>query len=295
VNQNLPACLFNGQILTPEELTFPELARGFMYGDGVFETLRARNYVVFRWQEHWERMKQGLATCRIRFERTGKSVEEEIIRLLTGYQLQDAYVRVNIWRSRPDVFDPGREESGHVLIFARPFQPYPEQDYRQGLRCLVSQRFRRNENSPLSSVKSLNMLENILARLEARQSGYQDALLCNTRNYLTEATTANLFFVRDGVVCTPALACGALAGITRSIILTICRRKNLPVKEGQFPVRYLGGASEVFLTNTLMGVMPVREVAPVFQSRSFSFSQMFQEELNHLFLEETSGRHQKNT
>ncbi|MCM8768064.1 MAG: aminotransferase class IV [Candidatus Omnitrophica bacterium] len=289
MNRVSPVCLFNGEILSLEELSFPQLARGFMYGDGVFETLRARNYVLFRWADHWERLVKGLASCHISFDRSKASVAEEIVRLLTKYNLADAYVRVNVWRKQPEFFDPGSQQSGHLLVYARPFQPYPEENYHRGIRCLVSQRFVKNENSPLTAVKSLNMLENILARIEARQQGYDEALLTNTRHYLAEGTTANIFFIRDGGVYTPALECGALAGITRKIVLELCRKKNLPVREGTFSPGYLHSASEVFLTNTLMGIMPVREIRNVFHGQSFPFARMLSAELSQLFLEETDG------
>jgi len=295
VKESLSACLFNGQILHPGQLTLPELARGFMYGDGVFETLRARNFVIFRWQDHWERLVKGLRLCQIHLEKECDQIRQEIVRLLSRYQLYDAYVRVNVWRKQPDIFDPGKEEGGHLLIFARPFFPYPAADYLRGISCLVSRRFQKNENSALACVKSLNMLENILARLEAKQSGYQDAFLCNTRSYLSEATTANIFFVKNGVICTPDLESGALPGITRKIILSLCSQKNLPVQEGKFFPDQLKTASEVFLTNTLMGVMPVREVGGIFSGKNFPFAHMLQDELNHLFLEETSEQYQKNT
>lgn len=282
-------CL-NGRLVRERSINFPVLARGFLYGDGVFETLRARNYRVFRWPDHWQRLKNGLEACNLETKEKPETVLRLIQDLVRRRRLKDAYVRLNVWRRAPEHFDPDAVQETNMLIVCRKFKPYPAQWYRAGVCCRVSTKFYRNEKSLLAGIKSFNYLESVLARMEARKNGCFDSILLNTRGRLAETSTANLFLVKHRVVYTPAVKCGALPGVTRRVVLEICSRHGIKYQERPLTLLDLEKADEVFLTNTLMAILPVREVRGVFQGRNFTVTQLLRKHLQELFSRETNGK-----
>jgi len=147
-----------------------------------------------------------------------------------------------------------------VVIMTKPLHPPPPEQYRIGVTLIVA-RTRRNLPSALSpQIKATNFLNNILAKREAIAAGAFDSILLNWESHLTECTVSNLFFVRAGRLCTPALACGLLDGITRNIVLSLAQEAQIPVDEGHFGIEAIHKADECFLTNTSMEVMPVTMV-----------------------------------
>jgi aminodeoxychorismate lyase len=272
--------IFNGRQTAEKGISLSKLKRGFLYGDGIFETLHAVNYSLFRWDDHWERMQKGIGVCNLRVAGEGTVLKDMIENVLKKHRLVDAYVRVSVFRRETDSFDPKDERRSNVLIQMKKYHPYPEIFYKRGITCIVSRKYFRNEMSPLSNVKSFNYLENILARIEAKQQGYQDAIFLNTKGFLTSATVSNLFFVKKKRVFTPSIDCGVLPGITRKVVFEICKEQGIKIIEGMFLPEELKEADEVFLTNTLMGVMPVREVKGIFKSKHFPLTVFFRNELN---------------
>ena len=271
--------ILNGRKAKEDDITFKHLKRGFLYGDGVFETLRATNYKIFMWDQHIKRLKQGALVCELEISEEIDLVRRDIEKLLTKNRIKDAYIRINLWREIPESFDPEGERRSHLLVIVRNYHPYPEMTYREGIRCIISKKCFRNEKSPLVYIKSLNYLENILARMDARKNNCDDAILINTSGYLASATVANLFFVKKGSIFTPSLDCGVLKGTIRDLAFDTSRRYGIEIEEGRFTVDDLKDADEIFLTNTLMGVMPVREIKGVFKGKNFTLSMSLKEEL----------------
>jgi branched-chain amino acid aminotransferase len=178
-----------------------------------------------------------------------------------GHEHTDAYLRITISRGVGDIgLDPALCPTPTVVIMTKPLHsPSPEQ-YRMGVNLIVA-RTRRNLPSALSpQIKATNFLNNILAKREAIAAGAFDSILLNWESHLTECTVSNLFFVRAGQLCTPALACGLLDGITRDIVLRLAREAQIPVDEGHFGIEAIHKADECFLTNTSIEVMPVTMV-----------------------------------
>jgi branched-subunit amino acid aminotransferase/4-amino-4-deoxychorismate lyase len=143
-----------------------------------------------------------------------------------------------------------------VVIQVSPFAAPPAQKYADGVRIVVS-RIRRNETSPTAYIKSGNYLDNVLARMEAQREGADDAVLLNTAGHLACATAANLFWVKDGMLCTPAVTCGILAGITRELALETALNEDMTAQAVAAPPEALLGADEAFLTNVVVGVLPL--------------------------------------
>ncbi|MGH7256280.1 MAG: aminotransferase class IV, partial [Nitrospirales bacterium] len=170
-----------------------------------------------------------------------------------------AYVRITVSRGEGEIgLDPALCAHPTIVAVATPLVPPPQAWYREGVG-LVLVRVRRNTAAALSPrIKSLNMLNNILAKQEAHRAGAFDGVMLNTAGHLTECSTSNLFFVRRGRLCTPAPECGLLEGITREVVLTLAREMGWPLDLGAFGPDDLLAADECFLTNTSLEVLPVQ-------------------------------------
>ena len=188
-------------------------------------------------------------------------LHESMARNNIGSAQQDAYLRITISRGTGDIgLDPALCRTPTVVIMTKPLHPPSPEQYRTGVNLIVA-RTKRNLPSALPpQVKATNFLNNILAKREAIAAGAFDSILLNWESYLTECTVSNLFFVQAGRLCTPALACGLLDGITRNIVLSLAQEAQISVDEGYFGVEEIYKADECFLTNTSMEVMPVTMV-----------------------------------
>jgi len=251
----------NGVIVDEGAAFLPVNDRGILFGDGLFETIRAYGGRPFRLERHMARLREGCRTLRL----AGIPGDEEVRRAIgelyaANVREGDAYVRITVTGG---AFDGSRtlRRSGppNVFIVVKPLEPYPEEYYSHGLRLTVS-RIRRNATSPLVRVKTNNYLESLFARQEAVEAGFHDALFLNTYGHLAEATTSNIFLVSDGEVCTPHLECGVLPGITREAVLEICQDLEIPTETGFYTLDELFSAQEAFLTMSTGEIIPVREV-----------------------------------
>jgi branched-chain amino acid aminotransferase len=188
-------------------------------------------------------------------------LHEAMTRNDVGHEHTDAYLRITISRGAGDIgLDPALCPTPTVVIMTKPLHPPPPEQYRVGVKLIVA-RTRRNLPSALSpQVKATNFLNNIMAKREAIAAGAFDSILLNWESHLTECTVSNLFFVRAGRLCTPALACGLLDGITRDIVIGLAQEKRIPVDEGHFGVEAIHKADECFITNTSLEMMPVTMV-----------------------------------
>jgi branched-chain amino acid aminotransferase len=248
----------NGEYIQESEAGVSVFDRGFLYGDGLFETMRAYKGHIFRLDQHMQRLFKGLELLRIKNAWTGSALKHVLYRLLELNKLKDAYIRLTVSRG---VGGRGVDIAGcdnpTIVITSREFLPYPESLYRNGVRACISEK-RMNCRNPIDSqIKSLNFLNNILVRMEASERGVFEAIMLNHKGYLTEGTVSNLFFVIEGVLYTPSPEAGILEGITRQVVLEVAAEKGITVEEGLFSTKELYEAEEVFLTNSLIEIMPV--------------------------------------
>jgi branched-chain amino acid aminotransferase len=251
----------NGAIIDDSDALIPAGDRGVLFGDGIFETMRAYGGRLFRMERHLERMRAG---CReLRISRVPADAEiaqaaSELYRLnvVSG----DAYVRVTLTGG---LFDGNRglERSGdpNVFIMVKPFEGYPREFYESGMRVIVSA-IRTNEGSPLSRIKSANYLDNLMARQEAKDRGADDAVMLNTSGFLAEGTSSNIFLVQHGKVATPGVECGLLPGITREAVLEICEEYGIPHETGFLDLNDFLGADEAFFSVSTGEIVPIAEV-----------------------------------
>jgi len=273
--------IFNGREI--DNLNYKDLKRGFLYGDGIFETLLAKNRKIFRYEEHWKRMVKGAKICNL--EIPEKEKIKEII--LKNLKEKDCYIRINLWRKKPEKFSPLNERKSNFLIIIKEFEPYPSKLYKNGINCIISKKIRRNEKSIVSKIKSISFIENIIVKIECEKENCDDAIILNTSGYISEGSVSNIFFVKDDCVYTPSIESGCLEGITRKVIFEICEKNRIKIKEGFFKPEFLRSVDEVFLTNTLMGIMPVREIKNYFKSKEIKITKILIEKYIEILKKET--------
>ena len=245
---------------------------GFLYGDGIYETMRVYDGVVFMLDEHVKRLYRSASRIRLGIPKNIAEIKSAIYETLKANSLRNAYVRLTVSRGYgPIGLDPGLCKEPTFVIIADEFREYPEKYYKNGIKLIIAGTRRNLKEAVNPQIKSLNFLNNILAKIEAKQKGAYEAVMLNARGYLTEGTICNIFFVTPpipplsrggggGVLCTPSVDCGILDGITRKIILESAAANGLKIKEGKFKKDDIYNASEVFITNTTMEVMPVCKV-----------------------------------
>ena len=253
----------NDRFVKEEQALVSVFDHGFLYGDGVYETIRSYGEKIFMRDQHLARLRRSADAIGLRIpDRDWPSLlHESMERNGVGNDRTDAYIRITISRGTGDIgLDPALCASPTLVIITRPLKPPPAERYRTGVSLVVA-KTRRNLPAALDpKIKATNFLNNIQAKREAIAAGAFDSVLLNWEGHVTECTVSNLFFVQSGRLCTPALSCGILDGITRGILLSLARGAGLPVDEGKFTPETLIAADECFLSNTTMEVMPATQL-----------------------------------
>jgi branched-chain amino acid aminotransferase len=251
----------NDRFVPREEARVSVFDHGFLYGDGIYETLRAYGGRIFMLQQHLTRLQRSAKLIGLEIPIAEKDWPNLLSDAIARNGLRDAYLRITVSRGTGEIgLDPGLCPKPTVVIIAKPFQAYPAHLFARGV-SLVTTSVHRNLATALSpQIKSLNFLNNILAKQEATKAGAFDGVMLNAEGHLTECTTSNIFFVQHGRLCTPSVACGILDGITREVVLTLAKERGMPTEESAYTPEALRQAEECFLTNTTMELMPVRDV-----------------------------------
>jgi len=252
----------NGQFLSADAPAVSALDRGFLYGDGLFETLRAYGGAPFLLDEHLARLNASAAELRISDGLDTRLIAHNLGELLrlNALDAADAYIRITLTRGahlgRLELEPTARPT---VSIAARPLRALPPAFYELGISAIIAS-IRQNADSPLPRHKTLNYLGNLLAKTEAHDREAHEAILLNTRGEVAEAASSNLFLVRGGRLLTPPLASNILPGITRAEVLHLAGQAGIPVGEQPILPAELQAADEVFLTNSIAELLPVRSI-----------------------------------
>jgi len=250
----------NGKIVGERNAKVSVFDRGFMYGDGVFETMRGSHGVVFKLDEHLDRLYGSFKITGIKIPYSEDFLKGQIYKLLKINKFEEAYIRLTVTRGAGTVGLAKIEcENPTVVITAKRFSPYPAWMYKKGI-CVKIVKVRQNENSPVSGIKSVSFLNYILARMEAKKIGFDDAIMLNSKNRVSEAAVSNIFLVKRGALITPSPESGILPGITRKVVIESSPRIGIKVKEAAVAPKDIYSADEVFLTNSMMEIMPVIRV-----------------------------------
>ena len=258
--QDAEFIFLNGKIISNTDGNISSGDRGFLYGDGIYETLRSYNGKPFKLAEHLERMRHSAKQLKISFGYTNADIGETVNDLIEKNRSQDAYIRITLSRGTggsrlqmDDSLDPT------VIIQAKPFTPYEKELYEEGMSLVVSD-CRRSTSCPISRHKSINLLKSILLKEEAKKRSAHETIVLNTDGYVAECVVSNIFFVNNGSIVTSSLDTNILPGITRRTVLDICTDSSIPASEKLFKAEALLNADEVFITNSLMEIMPVSKI-----------------------------------
>jgi branched-chain amino acid aminotransferase len=251
----------DGLIVPADEARVSVLDNGFTFGDSVYETLRTYAGRPFRLDRHLERLRGSAARLGIAVPLADVELSRRLDALLARAANPESYVRLIVTRGVGDLsYNFERVKGPTVVMAVKPFQPYPEHHFREGVDVIVSS-VRRNHPLALDpAIKSCNLLNNILAVREAQARGAVEAILLNHAGDVAEGASTNVFAVRAGAVVTPPLEAGILAGITRDLVLDLGRRRGLAMREEPLPLATLLAAEEGFLTSTTRELAPMRSV-----------------------------------
>ena len=243
----------DGKYVEKDEAKVSVFDHGVLYGDGIFEGIRAYNGRIFRLDDHLKRLDESARAILLKLPVSIKEIEKAIIETVRLNNLKDAYIRLVVTRGVGDLgLDMRKCKQGATLfIIADRIELYPEEFYEKGLTLITSTIRQKGLDQVTPSVKSLNYLANILARAEATAAGAQEAIMLNSSGHVSECSGDNIFFIKDGKIFTPPTSAGILVGVTRNVVMELCEKKlGVKVIERNFPRYDLYGADEVFLTGT---------------------------------------------
>ncbi|HEY4711327.1 MAG TPA: aminotransferase class IV [Dehalococcoidia bacterium] len=247
----------NGQFVPRSKAKLSPFDHGFLYGYGLFETMRAYQGHIFRLDRHLARLRRSAQTIGLANKLAASDLEAACMKTLEANKLKDARLRLTVSAGQGDMTpDPSICSSPTVLIIVQNLIPLPPGKYESGFTAALSS-LRRNSQSPLSRLKSTCYMENILARMQAKAMGCDEAILLNEQGYLAEGSTTNIFLASNGELITPSLESGVLPGITREAVLEIARTSNIKTLERQVELKELIEAEEAFVTNSVLELMPL--------------------------------------
>jgi len=253
-----PKVYINGQFKAKEEASVSVYDHGLLYGDGVFEGIRVYGGRVFRCKEHIDRLFDSAKAIVLRIPMTKKELAEAIGQSLEVNGLRDAYIRLIVTRGIGTLgLDPDKCHDPQVIIIADSISLYPEEFYEKGLEVITVPTMRNHHNVLSPKIKSLNYLNNILAKIEAQQAGVIEAVMVNSLGFVAECTADNIFIVSRGRLVTPPPEAGILEGITRRVVMELAGSVGIPVAEQQLTRYDLYVADECFITGTAAEIMPV--------------------------------------
>jgi len=251
--------ILNGQLVPEREAVVSVFDRGFLYGDGLFETLRLYQGRPFRWAQHLERLQRGAAVLNLSLPFDSAMLRRFVDDLVNENRMPNAVLRIAVSRGVGLRGYSPRGAGPPTLIMS--LQPAPVLDPADP-PCwrLMCSSFSIPAGDQFARAKHASRLVQVLARAEAEAKGFDEALLLNSAGEVAEATSSNLFWIENGTACTPPLSSGALDGVTRGVVSEICATLRVPVQEHSAPLEALQRADGVFLTQSVWEIVPVRSI-----------------------------------
>lgn len=251
----------NGTLYDKDDAKISVYDHGLLYGDGVFEGIRSYGGKAFRLQEHLDRLWYSAKAIWLEIPMTKEQLGRDIDRMLKTNGIEDGYIRVVVTRGCGTLgLDPNRCSNPQVIIIADSISLYPKELYEKGLTIVTVSTMRNHPAALSPRVKSLNYLNNILAKIEGLQAGCIEALMLNHKGEVAECTGDNIFLVRNGRVLTPPNEAGILEGITREVVMTLAREAGYEMIESPLTKHDVYIADECFLTGSAAEVVPVVKV-----------------------------------
>ncbi|MGD1119345.1 MAG: aminotransferase class IV [Dehalococcoidales bacterium] len=248
----------NGKLVPRPEAKISVSDHGFLYGYGLFQTLRAYNGRLFLLDKHLERLYQAAEVIGLRKKLSGIDLEKACLDTLKANKLQEARVRLTVTNGESAALPWTDPAAGppNVVVTAVPYTPFTTEKYAQGFNVGIAS-VRRMGQSVVSSMKSINYLLNVMARMESTAQGLDETVLLNGEGYVAEGGGSNIFFVREGRLVTPKVDSGIIPGVTREVVMDLAEQLDIKVTEGTVGIGVFRKCEEAFMTNALIEVMPV--------------------------------------
>jgi len=255
-HQKRMTIFLNGQFVSEQQAVISVNDRGFMYGDGLFETMRVCGGKPFRIAQHLERMTRGADFLKIKCPFTPKELQDFAGQLIGQNQMPEAILRVTLTRGPGERgYTPKSDGKPTVVITLHAASPMDVENPVQW--SLITSSFRVLAADPLAAFKTTNKLTHVMARIEAAKKGADEALLVNTNGEVAETTSGNLFWVYNDSICTTPTDCGVLPGITRAVVLEICQTLGLQTNQRVIKPEALRNSEGIFVTQSALGIVPV--------------------------------------
>ncbi|MHC4308295.1 MAG: branched-chain-amino-acid transaminase, partial [Planctomycetota bacterium] len=244
-----------------EEAKVSVFDHGLLYGDGVFEGIRCYNGNIFKLEEHIDRLYDSAEAISLQIQLTRGQLKDAIVSTLKANNLKDSYIRLVVTRGVGKLgLDPFNCETSQLIIITDTIQLYPKELYEKGLDAIIVQTIRNHSKALNPTIKSMNYLNNILAKIECIRAGAAEGIMLNTEGYVAECTGDNIFIVKDNEILTPPVSAGILIGITRNVVIELAKEADITVKEEQLTEDDLYNADECFLTGTAAEIIPVANI-----------------------------------
>jgi len=261
-NQNAPRSdlkvFLDGKIVPVADARISVFDHGLLYGDGVFEGIRSYNGRVFRLESHLQRLEDSARAIRLQLPMALGELNKAVYDTLKANNIINGYIRLVVTRGVGTLgLSPNRTSNPSVFIIADQIELYPKELYENGMAVISSSVVRNHPNALSPRIKSMNYLNNILAKIEALDADVYEAIMYNHLGFVAECTGDNLFLVRDGVLLTPPISAGILEGITRNAVIELIGKRNLVLHEIDLTRHDIYVADECFLTGTAAEVIPV--------------------------------------
>jgi branched-chain amino acid aminotransferase len=251
----------DGKFYDEKDAKISVFDHGLLYGDGVFEGIRAYHGRVFKLKEHIDRLYCSAKAILLDIPLSPAAMTEAVLETCRRNKVRDGYVRLVVTRGIGTLgLNPNRCKRASVIVIAGKIQLYPPELYAKGMEIVTVPTTRNLANAVSPAIKSLNYLNNILAKIEANISGHEEAIMLNAEGYVAECTGDNVFIVKGGQLLTPPLSAGALYGITRGTVIDLARQAGVTVQEPNLTRYDLFVADECFLTGTGAEIIPVVKI-----------------------------------
>lgn len=251
----------NGNFFSEENANISVFDHGLLYGDGIFEGIRVYNKRVFKLVEHVERLYYSAKAIALTIPMSEREMIEAVLETCRVNELSDGYIRLVVTRGVGTLgLGPDRCGTPQIIIIASNIQLYPEEFYTRGMKIITVPTTRNHHNAINPAIKSLNYLNNILAKIEANNAGVQEAIMLNSQGFVAECTGDNIFLVKKNQLITPPLSAGALYGITRGTVIDLAQEAGIETSEPNVTRYDVYNADECFLTGSAAELIPVIEV-----------------------------------
>lgn len=251
----------NGTICDASDAKISIFDHGFLFGDSVYETMRTYNRKIFLIDRHMKRLQNSAGMLRLKLPTSVEKIQDELRRTVAESKHEECYLRLIVTRGKGKIsLDPEATEGSAYVIVSLPFHPLPAATYENGIKLALVSTRRNNQLSLNPGIKSSNLLNNVLAFMEAKDRNAFEGILQNLSGNVTEGTASNIFIVKKGKLLTPSLDVGLLPGVTRGLVLELAKAEKIPMEEKHVTPEELMDCDECFITGSTKGVLPAGRI-----------------------------------